>query len=210
MLQTFNSYQEPIPHYTQAVNVKGPPPSLPFRGVRLELTKEATEGCFLECNGMRSRVSEGGHGNGMKWCACVRACVRHTAHIFLILPNYTTLTSLPHYTALRHVITTSPYRSFRITSSYGLFCTTPPDHPFQTTPPHCPFHITPIHCSFCTTNYHQVYLTTHTKQPHRNALTHPIVKPRLTAPTISHCTIMSHHVDTFHHIIYNEIVYITH
>ncbi len=31
-----------------------------------------------------------------------RACVCHTARIFLILPNYTTLTSLPHYTALRH------------------------------------------------------------------------------------------------------------
>ena len=140
----------------------------------------------------------------------IRACMHHTARIFLILPNYTTLTSLPHYTALRHVITTSPYHSFRITSSYGLFCTTPPDHPFQTTPPHCPFHITPIHCSFCTTNYHHIYLTTPTKQPHRNALTYPIVKPRLTAPTISHCTIMSHHVDTFHHIIYNEMLYITH
>ena len=162
---------------------------------------------------MRSRVSEGGHGNGMKWCSFVRAYVRHTARIFLILPNYTTLTSLPHYTALRHVITTPPYRSFRITSSYGLFCTTPPDHPFQTTPPHCPFHITPIHCSFCTTsttNYHQIYLTTPPKQPRRNALTHPIVKPRLTTPSISHHTIMSHHVHTFHHIIYNEYLYTTH
>ena len=51
---------------------------------------------------MRSRVSEGGHGNGMKWRPFVRPGVRHTARIFLILPNYTTLTSLPHYTALRH------------------------------------------------------------------------------------------------------------
>ena len=170
-------------------------------GVRLELTKEATEGCFLECNGMRSRVSEGGHGNGMKWCPFVRSGVRHTARISLILPNYTTLTSLPHYTALRHVITTSPYRSFRITSSYDPFCAIPPHHPFQ---------ITPIHCPFCPTNYHRIYLATPTKQPRRNALTHPIVKPRLTVPTISHCTIMSHHVDTFHHIIYNEMLYITH
>ena len=142
--------------------------------------------------------------------AFVRSCVRHTARISLILPNYTTLTSLPHYTALRHVITTPPYCSFRITSSYGLFCTTPPDHPSQTTPPHCPFHITPIHCSFCTTNYHQMYLTTPTKQPRRNTLTHPIVKTRLTAPTISDCTIMSHHVHTFHHMIYNAILYTTH
>ena len=100
--------------------IEGPPPSLPFRGVRLELTKEATEGCFLECNRMRSRVSEEGHGNGMKW----RSGVRHTARISLILPNYTTLTSLPHYTALRHVITIPPCRSCRITSSYGLFCLT--------------------------------------------------------------------------------------
>ena len=74
------------------------PPSIPFRGVRLELTKEAAEGCFLECNRMRSRVSEGGHGNGMKWCWFGRACVTRR----LILRNYTTLTSLPHYTALRH------------------------------------------------------------------------------------------------------------
>ena len=107
-------------------------------------------------------------------------------------------------------MTAPPYRSFCITSSYGPFCTTPPHHTFQTMTTHCAFHITPIHCSFCTTNYHQLYLTTPTKQPRRNALTHPIVKPRLTAPTISHCTIMSHHVHTFHHIIYNAILYTTH
>ena len=28
--------------------------------VRLQQVKEATVGCFLECSGMRSRVSEGG------------------------------------------------------------------------------------------------------------------------------------------------------
>ena len=46
--------------------------------------------------------------------------------------------------------------------------------------------------------------------PCNPALTHPVVKPRLAAPIISHCTIMSHRVHTFHHIIYNEFLYTTH
>ena len=88
-------------------------------GVRLELTKEATEGCFLECNRMRSRVSEGGHGNGMKWRLSVRtshgAYFSHLAELHHInVPSalhrlttcnyYTSLPLLPHYIVLRPLL----------------------------------------------------------------------------------------------------------
>ena len=108
------------------VEIKGPPPSLPFRGVRLELTKEATEGCFLECNGMRSRVSEEGHRNGMKWYLFGRmshgAYFSHLAELYHInVPSalhslttcnyYISLPFLPHYIVLRPLLhyTASPH-----------------------------------------------------------------------------------------------------
>ena len=47
----------------------------------MQQVKEATVCCFLERSRMHSRVSEEGHGNGMKWCASVRRYMFHAVRI---------------------------------------------------------------------------------------------------------------------------------